>query len=227
MLSFIKLLLLTTQLTAGILSIAGLSSVHSFTPSHPSHGDRPLSPSYFSDNDNDNDDDDIPTKNLLNAKENFLADHSTKEQIKRSMSMLRMGRASAPLNLVAVPVTGDQAETLRLSESIDDVTSEKTRRSMMSMLRMGRSNDDNDDDDDEMAVKRAMMSMLRMGRALENKDDGDTLEMEPVSEEKRSMAMLRLGRQSWNSDEPKRSMAMLRLGRNFQPKRSMSMLRLG
>jgi len=236
--SYVKLLLLATQLTADILSVVGLPPLRPFTPfvspSHPPRDDQPISPSYFKENDYDDSDDDIATqdddnaRNLLASKESLQEGHSTRQreqQIKRSMSMLRMGRASAPLNSAAVP---DSVEALRLSGSPGDVTREKTKRAMMSMLRMGRSSDDEESE----RAKRAMMSMLRMGRSHDEEGDDASRYMSPSTMDRRSMAMLRLGRPSEDIYEEKRRMGMLRLGRNSpldndDYKRSMSMLRMG
>jgi len=223
----LKLLMLATQLTAGILLVAGLPSSRSLTPSSTSLRPslRPSSPSYFDEHDNNEDEDIIATDNYKNLFD-LHKDYSPKQnqpQIKRSMGMLRMGRA--PASRQHLSTFPDSVEALRTSGLIGGVEGERSRRAMMSMLRMGRSSDDRE------AAKRSMMSMLRMGRSHEGvQGESDEVSLTP---ERRSMAMLRLGRQSGASrSEEKRTMAMLRLGRSSvsdgdDEKRSMSMLRMG
>lgn len=113
-------------------------------------------------------------------------------ELKRTLGMLRMGRAMRQ-------------------------RAEDEKRSM-GMLRMGRSGLNSNDEEryisnnrDESNGEKRSMGMLRMGRS--SKSD--------ANEEKRSMGMLRMGRSSSRDgdrttseiNEEKKSMAMLRMGR--------------
>jgi hypothetical protein len=118
---------------------------------------------------------------------------STPTADKRTMGMLRMGRAMGMLRM------GRRAET------DDDQLTPADKRAMgmlrmgrraMGMLRMGRRSMDDE--------KRAM-GMLRMGRSSLDEEQPDVDE-----QAKRSMGMLRMGRSA--GDKSKKSMSMLRMG---------------
>lgn len=117
------------------------------------------------------------------------------EQLKRSMGMLRLGRAS-PLDKKARSMAA-----LRLGRSLPAASAAQSDawqsasnswKRTMGMLRLGRRSEDDEEEEEEEEEKRSM-GMLRLGRS--SRQHQQRMEDSAAAGgDKRSMGMLRLGR---------------------------------
>jgi len=174
------------------------------------------------------------TKSNDSGNQHSKVDNPYDELDRRAVSLLRMGRAGEDAKSVDMVRVGELNEykrravsMLRMGRSGKDGKSvdmvrggqpNEDKRRAVSMLRMGRSGED----------KRAPISMLRMGRAGEDKWAMSMLRTGRSGTDKKALSMLRLGRSEYPSDDEKRTVRLLRMGKDIkESKRPASILRMG